>query len=269
VLRVNGSKMTLSEMERNSNLGELKKDLPGFSLEQILKKLGRQFKIKEDGDSFQVALANVDWRPIPHKVVTHFLLRADGSVDDKHSVEDTGCRSFKNHKRDARKLQRMKDGEQKGPSKGVPKQQNRNRRKEKKGKGRSKGDSKKEKGKGGRERKRERGKGGKGRKGGRGTEGKEEQGKGRERKGGKGGKKATKAERKGQGDQGAGPPRGGEESEDGYRSNKRSAPKDNREELGQSGDPLPTRPRKRRVFAPELSELSDGPEDHGRQPGED
>lgn len=29
------------------------------------------------------------------------------------------------------------------------------------------------------------------------------------------------------------------------------------------------RPRKRRVFAPELSELSDGPEDHGRQPGED
>ena len=109
----------------------------------------------------------------------------------------------------------MKDVEQKGPSKGVPKQQNRNRRKEKKGKGRSKGDSKKEKGKGGRERKRERGKGGKGRKGGRGTEGKEEQGKGRERKGGKGGKKATKAERKGQGDQGAGPPRGGEESEDG------------------------------------------------------
>jgi hypothetical protein len=37
------------------------KDLPGFSLEQILKKLGRQFKIKEDGDSFQVALANVEW----------------------------------------------------------------------------------------------------------------------------------------------------------------------------------------------------------------
>ena len=48
----------------------LGKDLPGFSLEQILKKLGRQFKIKEDGDGFQVALAKVEWdsaRPALHR----------------------------------------------------------------------------------------------------------------------------------------------------------------------------------------------------------
>lgn len=97
-LRVNGSKMSLSDMEKNSNLGELKKDwnggrypeavllrfvdsgedFPGGQgLAEILRKLGRQFKVREQDGNVQVALAKVDLHPLPDKAA------AEASADMK------------------------------------------------------------------------------------------------------------------------------------------------------------------------------------------
>ncbi|CAJ1343761.1 unnamed protein product [Effrenium voratum] len=61
VLRNNGSKMVLSELESLSNINSLKQELPGgSSLVQILRAVG-SFRVKDRGDGvFEVAMVKID-----------------------------------------------------------------------------------------------------------------------------------------------------------------------------------------------------------------